>query len=146
MRTLMTSAILQLVLVAINPAASYADAGLLRTIDSPDEPRGYCIDIAGPPARVQLDGPLQAHTCKYGEPLDDQRWERTADGAIRAPRYDRCLEATALEPGAKLLVRPCSSAPEQRWTMTWARLSPASKPELCIAVAGDKGAPVGTDF
>ena len=52
MRALMTSAILQLVLVAINPAASYADAGLLRTIDSPDEPRGYCIDIAGPPARV----------------------------------------------------------------------------------------------
>jgi arylformamidase len=146
MRALMTSAILQLVLVAINPAASYADAGLLRTIDAPDEPRGYCIDIAGPPARVQLDGPLQAHTCKYGEPLDDQRWERTADGAIRAPRYDRCLAATALEPGAKLLVRPCSSAPEQRWTMTWARLSPASKPELCIAVAGDKGEPVGTDF
>jgi acetyl esterase/lipase len=144
MRALSTSAVFALVLVVINPAASYGDAGLLRTSHALDDARGYCLDVAGPPETVRLDDPLQAHTCKYGAPLDDQRFERTADGAIRAPMYNRCLTAGALEPGARLLLRPCAAAPAQRWSMAWGRLSPASKPDLCVAVAGEKGEPAGT--
>jgi hypothetical protein len=127
-----------------HPAVSYADAGLLRTIQPLDETRGYCLDIRGEGQTLQLDEPLQAHTCKYGAPNDDQRFERTADGAIRASVYNRCLAAAKLEAGAQLLVRPCASAPTQQWTMAWGRLSPASRSDLCVTVAGEKGEPAGT--
>src|SRR4030095_8454084 len=114
MSSLWTSALVALVLVVISPAASYADAGLLRTVHALDEARGYCLDVAGPPENLRLDDPLQAHTCKYGAPLDDQRFERTADGAIRAAMYNRCLAAAALEPGARLLLRACTAAAAPR--------------------------------
>jgi triacylglycerol lipase len=136
--------ILVLLLVATTPAVSAADVGLLRTAQALDEARGYCIDIAGADTTLRLDDPLQAHTCKYGGPLDDQRFEPIANGAIKASSYDRCLTAMALEPGAKLVVRPCTSAPAQRWTMTWGRLSPESRRDLCVAVANTKGEIAGT--
>ena len=125
-------------------APSYADAGLLRTVQALDEPRGYCLDIRGEGQTLQLDEPLQAHTCKYGGPLDDQRFERTADGAIRAAAYDRCLAAVSLTAGAQLGVRPCGAAATQRWSMSWGRLSPLSRPDLCVTVTGEKGQPAGT--
>ncbi len=131
-------------LLACTAAPSYADAGLLRTIQVLDEPRGYCLDIRGEGPTLQLDQPLQAHTCKYGGPLDDQRFERTADGAIRATAYDRCLAAASLAPGAQLVMQACGSAPAQRWSMAWGRLSPQSRPDLCVTVTGEKGEPAGT--
>jgi triacylglycerol lipase len=137
-------ALTALLLIVANPTTSDADAGLLRTIQALDDARGYCLDIAGFGETLRLDDPLQAHTCKYGAPLDDQRFERMADGAIRATMYSRCLAAAALEPGARLLLRACAAAPTQRWSMVWGRLSPASRRDLCIAVAGEKGEPAGT--
>src|SRR5262247_3560378 len=119
--------ILVLLLMASTAAVSSADVSLLRTAQALDEPRGYCIDIAGAGATLRLEDSLQAHTCKYGEALDDQRFEPIANGAIKAAAYDRCLAAAALEPGARLVVRACTSAPPQRWTMTWGRLSPDSR-------------------
>ena len=127
-----------------HPTVSYADAGLLRTIQLLDESRGYCLDIRGEGQTLRLDEALQVHTCKYGGPIDDQRFERTADGAIRASLYNRCLAAAKLEAGAQLLVQPCAAAPTQRWTMAWGRLSPASRSDLCVTVAGEKGEPAGT--
>jgi acetyl esterase/lipase len=126
------------------PATSYADAGLLRTVRAVDEARGYCLDIAGEGQTLRLDDPLQVHTCKYGGPLDDQRFERTAGGAIRATVYGRCLAAASLEPGARLLLRTCAEAPAQQWSMTWGRVTPASRPDLCVSAAGEKGQPAGT--
>jgi len=131
-------------LLFVCSAPSYADAGLLRTVQALDEARGYCLDIAGEGAGVQLDEPLRAHTCKWGGLIEDQSFERTADGAIRAGAYNRCLAAASLTPGAQLGVRPCSSAATQRWTMAWGRLSPMSQPDLCVTLVGEKGAPVGT--
>jgi acetyl esterase len=139
-----TSTLVALLLVVLSPAPSYADAGLLRTIHALDDARGYCLDVPGPPEMLRLDDPLQAHTCKYGAPLDDQRFERTADAAIRAAMYNRCLAAAALASGARLLLRGCAATPVQRWSMAWGRLSPASRPDLCVAVAGAKGEPAGT--
>jgi triacylglycerol lipase len=125
-------------------APASADAGLLRTIQTLDEPRGYCLDIRGEGPTLRLDQPLQVHTCKYGAALDDQRFERTADGAIRASAYDRCLAAATLAAGARLVLQPCGNAPAQRWSMVWGRLSPASRSDLCVTVAGEKGEPAGT--
>src|SRR6266513_693860 len=105
-------------LVISMAATSHAETALLRTVQALDEVRGYCLDIRGEGPTAQLDAPLQAHTCKYGAPLDDQRFELTADGALRAAMVDRCLTASSLAPGAQLFVRPCSRAATQRWTMT----------------------------
>jgi acetyl esterase len=131
-------------LVAASPAAGWADVGLLRTAQALDEARGYCLDIAGFGATLRLDEPLQAHTCKYGSQLDDQRFERLANGAIKSDLADRCLTATVLEPGGKLAVRACASAPAQRWTIAWGRLSPESRRDLCVSVANTKGEIAGT--
>jgi acetyl esterase/lipase len=136
--------LLVLMLVASTPAVSSADVGLLRTAQALDEARGYCLDIAGFGATLRLDEPLQAHTCKYGSELDDQRFERIANGAIKASQYDRCLAATALEAGARLVLRACTPAPAQRWAITWGRLSPDSRRDLCVSVANAKGEIAGT--
>ena len=72
---------LVLVLMVSSARASWADVGLLRTAEPLDEARGYCLDIAGFGPTLRLEDPLQAHTCKYGGQLDDQRFERIA----RAP-------------------------------------------------------------
>jgi acetyl esterase/lipase len=135
---------LVLLLVVASPAAGWADTGLLRTAQGLDEARGYCLDIAGFGATLRLEDPLQAHTCKYGGQLDDQRFERIPTGAIKASLYDRCLAATALEPGAALVVRTCTTAPAQRWTMAWGRLSPETRRDLCVSVASAKGEIAGT--
>ena len=138
------STLIALSVVVLNPAPGYADAGLLRTIHTLDDARGYCLDIRGEGATLQLDNPMQAHTCKYGGPIDDQRFERAANGAIRAPMYDRCLAVASLEPGAGLLMRPCAPAPTQQWSMAWGRISPASRPDLCVSLSVEKGQPAGT--
>jgi triacylglycerol lipase len=138
------STLIALSFIVLNPATSFADAGLLRTIHSLDDARGYCLDIRGEGPTLRLDDPLQAHTCKYGGPIDDQRFERTGGSAIRAPMYDRCLEAASLAPGAGLLMRACGSAPTQQWSMAWGRISPASRPDLCISLSVEKGEPAGT--
>jgi hypothetical protein len=107
--------LLVLLFVTANPGVGWADGRLVRTAETLDEPRGYCLDIAGFGATIRLDDPLQAHTCKYGAALDDQTFERMATGAIKATSSGRCLAASALRAGAALLVRPCAQAPAQRW-------------------------------
>ena len=50
-----------------------------------EDPRGYCLDIPGFGARMQLDAPITTHTCKYSLPgFDvDEIFEQT-DGKLRA--------------------------------------------------------------
>jgi triacylglycerol lipase len=131
-RKLAAPCLLAVIALLLHPDRAGADAGLLRTAQPLDDPRGYCLDIAGVGATLNLDQALRVHTCKYGEPLEDQQFERTADGAIKAPMYNRCLAVAALEVGAELFVRTCGNAPTQRWTMSWGRVSPASRSDLCL--------------
>lgn len=138
------ASLLLLLFVTATPNLSWADGGLLRTAQALDEPRGYCLDIAGFGATLRLDDPLQAHTCKYGAALDDQTFERTANGAIKAASSGRCLAASALRAGAALLVRPCAQASAQRWTVAWGHLSPATRRDLCVSVANVTGEIAGT--
>lgn len=127
------------------PALASSEPRLLRTAAPLDEPRGYCIDIAGFGPTLRLEDPLQAHTCKYGEPLEDQLFEPAPDGsAIRASEYDRCLTAAALEPGAALQVRACANTRLQRWTLADGRLRPEARTELCAAVPAASGEITGT--
>jgi triacylglycerol lipase len=126
--------------LALGSSAAAAPA-LLRAVESLDEPRGYCLDIAGAGPTLNLDAPLQAHTCKEQASVDDQLFELAAE-QIRS--HERCLTAEALEPGASLVLRNCSDSRQQRWRFVDGRVSPAARRELCIALAGVRGEPWGT--
>lgn len=121
----------------------------LSTYHPLDEPRGYCVDISGTGPNANLDGRLQAHTCKYGRPAQDQ-WDMSfvpmpdGSGRVQANRYDRCLAAGAARAGAELFVQPCSDSSLQRWNMAWNRVRLASNLDLCLTVSADTR-PAGTD-
>ena len=127
---------------AVCSSAAAAPA-LIRTVDVLDEPRGYCLDISGVGPTLDLEAPLQAHTCKGLEPIDDQLFEASGQ-QIRASQHDRCLAVGALEPGAPLRVLACADSRLQRWRFADGRLSPASRPDLCVALESARGEPWGT--
>jgi acetyl esterase/lipase len=122
------------------PNASAAPA-LLRAVHSLDEPRGYCLDIPGAGATLNLDAPLQAHTCKEQASVDDQVFEMAAE-QIRS--HERCLTAEKLEAGSALVLRNCSDSRQQRWRFLDGSLSPTGRRELCVALAAVRGEPWGT--
>ena len=130
-------------LLSIYIAPLAAEPAMLRAVQSLDEPRGYCVDISGSGATLDLDAPLQAHTCKALAPVDDQLFE-VAEQQVRASEHDRCLAVETLEAGQPLHLRACSDSPLQRWRFVDGRLSPASRPELCVALAAVRGEPWGT--
>ncbi|HUQ51231.1 MAG TPA: alpha/beta hydrolase fold domain-containing protein [Gammaproteobacteria bacterium] len=126
--------------LAVAPHARGAPA-LLRAVHSLDEPRGYCLDIPGAGPTLNLDGPLQAHTCKEQPSLDDQLFEMRAE---QIQSHDRCLTAEALEPGSALVLRPCSDSRQQRWTFADGRVTAAARRQLCVTLAAVRGEPWGT--
>ena len=82
--------------------------------DPLDEPEFYCVDVAGFGNNLNLNSPLQAHTCKPG--ADDELFifNRPAPGQFYMDAYDVCLEA---EEGL-LYVRACSESPNQRFVLS----------------------------
>jgi triacylglycerol lipase len=122
---------------------SIAEPAMLRAVASLDEPRGYCLDISGAGPTLDLEAPLQAHTCKGQNPVDDQLFEASGQ-QIRASHHDRCLTAEAPEAGRALALRACSDSRLQRWRLADGRLSLASRPELCASLAAARGEPWGT--
>ena len=42
-------------------------AGLIRLQDPLDEPEYYCVDVPGAGSSLNLQGALQAHTCKLSD-------------------------------------------------------------------------------
>ena len=122
------------------PVAAAADGGFLRTAAPMDEPRGYCLDVAGFGANVRTDEPLRVHTCKYGEDNIDQmfQWVDFESGHIVMPAYKRCLAAESLQPGAQLFIEECADSGLQAWTFVPnGNLVLRAKPALCLT-AGDE--------
>lgn len=128
---------------AFSSSLAGAAPAMLRTIAALDDARGYCLDISGSGPTLNLDAPLQAHTCKGQAPLDDQVFELD-EQQVRASEHDRCVAVDALEAGQSLHLRACSDSRLQRWRFADGRLSPASRPELCVALAAARGEPWGT--
>ena len=79
--------------VAESGQASDEDGVFLRIVAPLDEARGYCLDIPGHISSVQIESPLQVHTCKHGIWNLDGRFDVAAleNGAIRMPHYELCL-------------------------------------------------------
>ena len=128
-------------LFAVSAPDAAAAPALLRAVHSLDEPRGYCLDIPGAGPTLNLDAPLQAHTCKEQASVDDQLFEMTAE-QIRS--HERCVTAETLEPGGALVLRNCSDSRQQRWRFVDGRVTSAARRELCVALAAVRGEPWGT--
>ena len=131
-------------LVGVSLAAlAAAEPAMIRTVEPLDEPRGYCLDISGAGPTLNLDAPLQAHTCKGENPIDDELFEADAQ-AIRASEHGRCLAVEALEAGRALYLRACDGSRLQRWSFGDGRLRLAARPQLCAALGAARGEPWNT--
>ena len=107
--------------------------------DPLDEPEFYCVDVAGFGVSLDVDGPMQAHTCKPG--ADDELFEfnRPSDGHLYLVEHDRCIEAG----GTSLYVRPCSDSPLQRFAYGDDGTLRLNGDSMCLAVAEGEGEPAG---
>ena len=98
-------------------AAANAQGKLLRNAVAIDnEFRGYCIDVYRSGANADVDAELRVHTCKtdrYRGANGDQLFQWVDDfmGRVTMPEYDRCLEATAIEPGGRPVSAPAWISP-----------------------------------
>jgi len=121
------------------PITAFSEGAFLRTTQALDEePRGYCLDVSGPPERINLDAALQVHTCKYGQSNEDQLFEWVEPGRVHMPEYDVCLTANNIDAGEQLFVQSCAGAGHQSWNLTAAGLlSPTSRPDLCVTLGAE---------
>ncbi len=110
----------------------------LHTLD--DEYRGYCLDIPGARERINRDSSLGARACKYIENNVDQMFEWVAPDRIRATEYENlCLAADRFEEGGELYVQDCSTAANQKWSLSAdGRLGPAANVDLCVTLSEDR--------
>ena len=109
----------------------------LRVIAPLDEARGYCLDIPGHLSSVQLDSPLQVHTCKHGIWNQDGRFDMAAlgNGVLRMPHYELCLQAESTSIGARLLLAECTESDLQTWSLRDSgQIALEAFPQRCITV------------
>ena len=130
-----------LLALSLLPLVAMADGGYLRSAVPMDEPRGYCLDVAGFGDNVRTDEALRVHTCKYGEDNIDQlfRWVDFESGHIVMPAYDRCLAAESLHDGARVFVQECGDSELQAWTFVPnGNLVLRAKPDLCLTIGDER--------
>ena len=87
----------------------------VRLVDPLDEPEFYCLDLMGWGDHLQLDDPVQAHTCKTRNPGDQLFTFK--DASVLVGDTGRCLEVASSGtplPGAAILARKCSDSPMQK--------------------------------
>ena len=119
-------------------AEAPARTGLIQLQDPLDEPRSraLCLDVWGFGASLQLDAPMQLHTCKGGIVDETFVVDQPSPGQIYLVAFDRCLTAPDTAPGSMLFVETCRDVVEQRFTYSERdELHPARAPELCFAAA-----------
>ena len=124
-----------------------SDVGVfLRVISPLDEARGYCLDIQGHIMSVQIESPLQVHTCKHGIWNQDGRFDMDAlaDGMLRMPNYGLCLKAETNSIGAPLLLAEYTRAELETWTLQeTGEIALEAFPEMCITVEAGLGIDAG---
>ena len=114
----------------------------LRIVAPLDEARGYCLYIPGHISSVQIESPLQVHTCKHGIWNLDGRFDVAAleNGAIRMPHYELCLQAESASIGARLMLQECSAEELQTWTLQDSgEIALEAFPQRCITVEEGPG-------
>ena len=137
MRNNAVALIISLLVLGLNQQAS-AQSMFLRSMYELEDPRGYCLDIPGFGARMQLDAPITTHTCKYSLPgFDvDEIFEQT-DGKLRLVNYDRCLAGDTGTAGSPVDSIDCSDA--HQWQVHEdGRVTPADNAGVCLTLAAER--------
>ena len=132
-----TAAAVEPTAVPAVPTPSAESLIMLR--DPLDEPEFYCVDVAGFGNNLNLNAPLQAHTCKPG--ADDELFifNHPGPGQFSMDAYDVCLEAGE----GVLYVRACSDSQNQRFELSGDGLLRLRDSDLCVAVQSGEGQPAG---
>ncbi len=125
--------------VLISARADTDNSGMIRLQAELDESRGLCFDIAGFRDNIDLDLPMQAHTCK-GNPnaREDEVFvmNHPQPGNFHNAAYDVCVDAIAVAERGSLFVRPCSDSATQKFELTDdSELRPAGDSRLCVVVS-----------
>jgi hypothetical protein len=120
--------------------------GLIQLEAALDEPEFYCIDVPGFGSNLDLEGVLQAHTCKPGAEDELFTFNYPNEGQLYMEAYELCVEAVSDEAGSGLLLEPCDENALQFFTFTEESelvLQDSTPNELCMAVASTEGIPTG---
>ena len=112
---------------------------LIMLQDPLDEPEFYCVDVAGFGSNLNLNAPLQAHTCKPG--ADDELFifNHPGPGQFFMDAYDVCLEAG----DGVLYVKACSDSEKQRFELSSDGTLRLQDSDQCVAVQSGEGQPAG---
>ena len=125
------------------PTETVADSlqveSLVMLEDPLDEPEFYCVDVVGFGANLNVNSPLQAHTCKPRADDEMFAFNRPSLGQLYLVDHDRCLEGD----GMSLYVRSCSESPLQRFAYGEDKRFRLEAEDVCLAVAGGDGQPAG---
>jgi hypothetical protein len=109
---------------------------LSNTLDDPN--RGLCIDVQGHMQGVNLQIPLNVHTCKDGFWNYDERFSQDAfneSGYLFMPAFNACLTAVKAAAGSQVMAVQCDPASSsQQWQMKEGTISLKSNPALCLTV------------
>ena len=138
MKTLVIPVTLTSVLMGMSFQA-FSQSMFLRSVYELEDPRGYCLDIPGFGAQMQIDAPITTHTCKYSLPgFDVDEIFEHADGKLRLVNYDRCLSADSMEAGrADVNSIDCGDAHE--WQVhADGRVTPTMDSSQCLTLAAER--------
>lgn len=151
-----TVLLLLLFMACTNNTATRSMATLTEVVLSNelDEPRGYCLDIAGGKgANAKADRGLQAHTCYHytGTILEDQGFDSALieEGRFRIPYYDKCMSVASVAADTPISLEQCLDVDTQEFMLqSNGQLVTKADPSLCVTTSetekreGRGGSPV----
>lgn len=112
----------------------------IRLVDGLDEPEEfYCLDLAGWGKNLQLDDPLQTHTCK-GRGAQDQMFHFDGN-RLTVSLYDRCVQVGGSSgitlAGSAVLARACSDSPLQELSLNDSGQIQVGATNFCLGAGED---------
>ena len=141
---ILTAFLMAMTLLPVHASADVVEVYLLDRLDG--DLNDYCIDVNGPPHRLELEKPIQTHTCySYKQdpppPTVDQAMnsEDIAAGKIKLLEIGLCGQVDGNQPGATISLVECTDKEEQSFELrdngqfVWSSSNyDALNPELCL--------------
>ena len=104
--------------IMLNPEAKMVE---IYSVNSLDEPRGFCLDIKGYKESADIKKGLQVHTCYsyQGNIAIDQAFsfDRINVGEFYMTSFDVCMEAESMTPYSSINLEPCSKIDLQKFIL-----------------------------
>jgi hypothetical protein len=97
---------------SVAQTSSIPQGNFIRLVAELDEPEYYCFDLMGWGEHLQLEDPLQTHTCKNTAESADQMFYFEGN-KLKIAGYDRCVQAAGSNQttlaGSAVLARTCAN-------------------------------------